>query len=350
MKRSIIFWLILLSSCLMAEGTVYYNAVPFLEGKGFPSESADYERLPQDAQNIVRKPVWGLARNSAGIVAHFWTDSPEISAKWVLLNHFKMNHMATTGIGGLDLYVKHEGHWQHIATGKPYKKENTRTLIKNMSREKREYLLYCPTYDGLDDLQIGVSDGALMEKVQRTSLPLVFYGTSITQSGCASRSGMGYPAILGRRLERESINLGFSGNGRMDKNVMEYISQIPASCYILDNLPNMSMAMIDSLAEDGIELLLSAHPKTPVLLLENCPPPAGIVDTVEQATMNAENAKLKSIYRRLKKSHRNLYYCSSKDMKNVSVNGTVDGVHLTDYGFVKMADVLEGKIGRLLKR
>ena len=54
----------------------------------------------------------------------------------------------------------------------------------------------------------------------RNDKPIVVYGTSITQGACASRPDSHGPnAILGRKLDRPVINLGFSGNGRLGKEL-----------------------------------------------------------------------------------------------------------------------------------
>ena len=91
----------------------------------------------------------------------------------------------------------------------------------------REYGLYLPLYNGVESLKIGVSMLRRLPGSRRDAKPVVFYGTSITHGGCASRPGMVHTAILGRRLDRPVVNLGFSGNGRMDAAVGEYLGRSP---------------------------------------------------------------------------------------------------------------------------
>jgi hypothetical protein len=69
--------------------------------------------------------------------------------------------------------------------------------------------------------------------------PIVVYGTSIAQGACASRPGMAWTAILGRRMNIPLINLGFSGNGKLEKEMLDLIAEIDAEVYILDCLQNM---------------------------------------------------------------------------------------------------------------
>ena len=348
MKRALCFLILFIAGFLCAAEPVYYDAQPYLEGMAF-DDAPPFSRLPMDAEELVRKPVWGLSRNSAGVAAHFISNAKEIHIQWKLLNDFHMVHMAGTGIRGLDLYVKHNKQWFHLGTGKPYTAENERRLIKNLSGEEQEYMLYCPLYDGLTSLYIGLDPGATIRTVEREDLPLVFYGTSITQGGCVTRPGMAYPAIIGRDLDVETINLGFSGNGRMDPEVIDYISEIDAQCYIFDCFPNMDLDLIKERAERELRKLLEKHPKTPVLLTPNIMAEDGWFDPEVYNNTVAENAEIAAIYERLKKDHKNLYMIPFKQIRHVAVEGTVDGIHLTDVGTMRMAEVMEKWIRKIAK-
>ncbi len=348
MRKSLCFLFLFLGVFVFAAEPVFYDAQPYLEGMAF-NDAPSFSRLPVSAEGIVRKPVWELSRNSAGVVAHFISDATEIHIQWEVLNDFHMVHMAGTGIRGLDLYVKHDKNWFHLGTGKPYKKENTRRLIKNLSAEPREYMLYCPLYDGLKFLSIGLNPEATIEKIVRKDKPLVFYGTSITQGGCVSRPGMAYPAIIGRMLNKKSINLGFSGNGIMDPEIIDYLSEIDAAIYIFDNFPNMNLNMIKERTEVELKKILDAHPKTPVLMVPNIMPEDGWFDPEVYNVTVAKNEELTTIYARLKPKHKNLYMVPFKQIRYVAVEATVDGIHLTDLGAVRMANVMEKWIKRIIR-
>ncbi|MEA2077564.1 MAG: SGNH/GDSL hydrolase family protein [Candidatus Marinimicrobia bacterium] len=348
MRKSLCFLFLLLGVFLFAVEPVYYDAQLFLEGMAF-DDAPPFSRLPVNAEGMVRKPVWDLSRNSAGVAAHFFTDATEIHIQWEVLNDFHMVHMAGTGIRGLDLYVKHDKNWFHLGTGKPYKAENERRLIKNLTAEKREYLLYCPLYDGLRSLNIGINPEAEIRKIERNEKPLVFYGTSITQGGCVTRPGMAYPAIIGRKLEKETINLGFSGNGHMDPEIIDYILEIDAECYIFDNFPNMDLEMIKERTERELYKLLDRRPNTPVLIVPNIMAEDAWFDPEIYNATIAKNEELITIYKRLKTGHKNLHMIPFKQIRHVAVEGTVDGIHLTDLGALKMAKVLEKNIKRIIR-
>lgn len=346
-KTGLLIFLLLFFVPLPAE-PVFSDMSPYIEGRA-PAVRKSFGRLPLEMKDTVRAPVWRLSLNTAGLAAHFITDATELHLRWKLLNNFHMNHMPGTGIRGLDLYVRQGNDWFFVATARPSDTLNTVKLISGMTAEKREYLLYCPLYDGLQLLELGTNESALLLDTDRNKKPLLFYGTSITQGGCVSRPGMAYPAIAGRRLERESINLGFSGNGRMDPEVMDFIAGTDAACFILDCLPNMNSEMIRRDAETGIRKILNRHPKTPVLLIPNIMPEDAKLNLAVKTEILEENAALEAIYHKLKKEYRNLHYLPYRKIRDVANEGTVDGIHLTDLGQSRMADVLVKEIGKLIR-
>ena len=225
MKREFCIFIVLFLVFHIHAQLVYRDASNFpLLGRATESAGARYERFPDSLKNISRAPLWNLSRNSAGMAIRFRSNSTTIAAKWVALFNTHMNHMTDTGAKGLDLYcLQKNGDWRFVNSARPKGKTNQVTIIKNMHPEEREYMLYLPLYDGLVSLSIGVDSLAtisqpLVDYPIRKN-PVVFYGTSILQGGCASRPGMAHTNIISRRLNRECIHLGFSGNAFLDLQV-----------------------------------------------------------------------------------------------------------------------------------
>src|SRR5262249_38655970 len=134
------------------------------------------------------------------------------------------------------------------------------------------FLLYLPLYNGVKSLKIGVPRGAKIDKAPARPAhqkPIVVYGTSIVQGGCASRPGMVHTAILGRRFDWPVINLGFSGNGRMELEVAKLIAEIDAAAYVIDCLPNMGARGVAERTEPLVLALRKARPSTPIVLMED---------------------------------------------------------------------------------
>ena len=148
--------------------------------------------------------------------------------------------MTDAGIKGVDLYEKRDQNWYYIGTCLPNGKENDQILFEDIERKKREYCLFLPLYDTLIDMRIGLDDDSSIENITFQNKPLVFYGTSITQGGCASRPGLAHTNIISRELGYECINLGFSGNGHLENSVGAIMSDIDASLYVVECMYTVS--------------------------------------------------------------------------------------------------------------
>ncbi|SHF69084.1 Lysophospholipase L1 [Mariniphaga anaerophila] len=324
----------------------YVDAADFpVIGKGFTDTQTRYERLPSALESTTRPPVWNLSKNCSGMAIRFRTNSTVIAAKWEVTGDVFMNHFTMTGIKGLDLYCLKDGKWQFVNSGRPKAKSTTAVIIQNMTGDEMEYMLYLPLYDGLKSLEIGVEQNALLDgpaiNSPKTGHPIVFYGTSITQGGCASRAGMSYTNILGRMLDREIVNLGFSGNGQLDLEVAEAIATIPSSCIVMDCVPNVSVAQMNEKYHKFIELIREGQPETPIIFVETILFPHRHFDQHVFKLLNEKNATLKRIFDERKKGgDKNIYYVKSDKLIGNDQEATVDGVHLTDLGFKRMAENL----------
>lgn len=136
-----------------------------VEGRGWNDTKDFYDRLPARAEGVVRKPVWDLSRNSAGLCARFVTDATTIRARWALTDHWLyLPNMTAIGKSGLDLYVKMETGWRWLAVGAPENQTNQIVLVKDLMPGKREYLLYLPLYNGTQFVELGLPPGATLEK------------------------------------------------------------------------------------------------------------------------------------------------------------------------------------------
>lgn len=327
----------------------YYGKENFLiEGTTFTDSVKEYpyDRLPASYKNKVRSSVWDLSKNSAGISIRFLTNSSSVSVKWDLLNDTQMNHMAYTGIKGVDLYCKVDNQWQFVNTGRPEKKENVSLLISNMPVKMREYKLYFSLYEGVTKVEVGIDSlSEIVRPVKSNQKPLVFYGTSITQGGCASRPGMAYTNIISRKLNVDCINFGFSGNGRMEKPLAELISGIDASCYVIDGTGNMTPEEVHKNALPLVEIIRSKRAATPIVFIEGPISEKAYFDSLDMADINNKNMALKTEYEKMIKSgFKNIYYIDNKGMKGNDHESTVDGVHFTDLGFLRYADFFLSKL------
>ncbi len=354
---SLILWLGFTSNVLAAkaDSIKYIDASQFeLIGKGFQDTEGLYDRLPASLKGTTRPPVWSLSKNCSGLAIRFRTNSKTIAAKWEVTGDVTMNHFAPSGIKGLDLYGLKDGKWQFVNSARPAGKKTTATIISNMAGVDMEYMLYLPLYDGLVSLEIGVQADAVIERPKvnspRKEKPVVFYGTSITQGGCASRAGMSYPNIISRMLDRQIINLGFSGNGQLDLEVAEALSNIDASCFVIDCLPNVNIAQMNEKYARFVKIIREKHPEVLILMVETILFPHMYFDQSVYTLLREKNELLRKIYIDMKKNNdKNIYYQEAEKLIGTDYEATVDGVHLTDLGFLRMAEGLYPTIHKLTK-
>jgi hypothetical protein len=330
----------------------YYDAKNFtIEGVAFTDSVKEfvYQRFPVSYKNKLSEDVWGLSKSSAGIAIRFLSNSTSIQVKWQLAGELTMNHMAETGIKGLDLYYKSNGQWLYLNTARPEAVKNEFRLIENMHPSMREYKLYLPLYEGVLQVEIGVDQAAEITAPTIQNKPaFVFYGHSITQGGCASRPGMAYTNIIGRKLDRNCLNFGFSGNGKMDAAVAELIASINAACYIIDCTATMSPAEINQNAWPMVKIIRAKHAAVPILLIEALAPEKTQLDDSAKLACRLKNAALLSQFNQMQKAGiRGLFYIKTNAALGNDHEGTVDGVHFTDLGFMRFATFLIDKLKEL---
>jgi lysophospholipase L1-like esterase len=326
-----------------------------VEGRGWNDTKAFYDRLPAKAEGIVRQPVWELSRNSAGVSVRFVTDATTIRARWALTDPWLyLPNMTAIGKSGLDLYVKTEKGWHWLAVGQPTAQTNEVTLVENLLPGKREYLLYLPLYNGTKFVELGVPPGAAIETAgpwgPGVRKPIVFYGTSILQGLSASRPGMVHSAILGRKFNYPTINLGFSGNGKMEPEMADLLAELDPSIYVLDCLPNMVADEIKERVEPFVKKLRAAHPDVPIVLVED--------RTMQDSFLIAgrmeyyhlkDRAELKAAYERLQKDGvKNLFYIPGEHLFGDDGEGSTDGSHPNDLGFTRQAEIFAKVLEPLL--
>ncbi|MCU7694778.1 SGNH/GDSL hydrolase family protein [Haoranjiania flava] len=356
MKQILLPLFLFASICLSAQ-TKYYDAAQFpLLGKVSQETETRYERLPAALNGNARAPVWALGKNTSGLAVRFRSNTTSVSAKWELLQNNHMDHMTDVGIKGLDLYAWESGRWQFVNSARPTGKSNEKPIISHMAMKEREYLLFLPLYDGVTKLEIGIDSAAVIAQpaleLPQSKKAVVVYGTSITQGGCANRPGMSFTNILMRKLNREFINLGFSGNGKLDYEIAEVMAnKHDAGLFILDFIPNVHASQIKERTGRFVNIIRSKNKTTPLLFVETIMFPHAVFDKATHEVLTIKNKALYEEYLKVKNSgDKNVYYLSGKNLIGADGEATVDGIHLTDLGYMRMADALYPVIKNILEK
>tara|TARA_A100001015_G_scaffold95638_1_gene106294 strand:- start:240 stop:1352 length:1113 start_codon:yes stop_codon:yes gene_type:complete len=330
----------------------YYGEESFLLEGTFIHDSLKenrYDRLPASYKEIVREPVWDLSKHSSGLSIRFLSNSSVITAKWEVLNNLSMDHMPDTGIKGVDLYFKDNDEWQYINTGVPVGFNNEYKLVENMDNELREYKVFLPLYDGIKNIEIGVDSLSYVKKPKSNEKkPIVFYGTSITQGASASRPGMAHTNIISRQLDRDVINFGFSGNGRMEEPIANLISDSNPIFYVIECMPNMYPNLVSSNTIPLIDNIRSKDPNTPIILVDLFTSPLTELDKNAIKGTSEMNNALKTQYdKMINNGYNNIFYLETQSALGNDFEGTIDAVHFTDLGFIRYSDFLVKKFKEL---
>lgn len=340
----------LLALCLAATAqTQWYDPlegdVPHIEGRGWNAETGkNFNRLPDRAKSKVREAVWNLSQNSAGLQVPFYTNSKKITIMYTIRGGKKGINVPTFAQSGIDIYkVDKDGNvkWLNQFGHYKYGKDTNDTIIwtfanlKPSHKKGDEYRVYLPMYSVVKTMSIGVDEGSEFKFAeQRKERPIVVYGTSIAQGASPTRPGMAWVNILQRRLDMPVVNLGFSGNGRLEDGVFDLLCELDAKAYILDCLPNMS-ARIDSIVPRTLRGVKKLREKNnaPIILCDL------VWNNYESDWKSPKmNAKQKEAYDSLLKlGYKDIYYVTKKDLKYTE-DDYADGSHPNDMGMTKYAD------------
>ncbi len=337
-------------------GFVWFDATRWpVENKCWNDVDRYFARFPARAEGKVTDAVWGLSQHSAGEVVRFRTDADQIKARYNLYSGgLAMPHMPATGVSGFDLYAFDDEtqRWLWVACTKPTAKGAEETWISGMERKERDYMVYLPLYNGVDEFSIGVPEGAKFTALapRTDKKPIVYYGSSIAHGGCASRPGMAYTAILGRRIDYPVVNLGFSGSAKMEPEIAELMAEVDAEVYVVDALPNMTPEMVAERALPFLKILREKRPETPILLVEDRCMSNSWIRPETRDFHRRNQAELKKVFDELKPNDPNLHYLGHENLlgENLDFDGTVDASHPNDLGMYRQTDALEKALRPIL--
>ena len=316
----------------------------------FPKEKR-YHRFPEKLSPAHNEKVVTLARCTAGAQIRFRTDSCRIvvSAK----NPDSRSGITMTDVArrGFDLYTGTPGKESFWNSVRPVQNEESYVgeVFSVTEKKMREFRLNFPLYCGVDELSIALEEGAqlLPPTALAVKRPVVIYGTSITQGGCASRPGMAFTNILSRKLQAEFLNFGFSGNGVNDPETAELLSTIEdPALFIIDSEANsISAQLVKERVPRFLDILRSRHPEIPILIVTKCP--YGPRYAQEIPILKEEFREI--FLERKAAGERNIFFFDGTNFWDPEdTENNVDGAHPTDRGFAFMAEKLEPVIRELL--
>ncbi len=358
--RLILSFLLLCSTIMSSAQTRWHrpmnDTLPCVEGRAWNKETGkQYHRLPLRAKNKVRKAVWDLACQTAGMYVSFYTDATTIEVKYKPTGRLSMPHMPATGVSGVDLYMTDDNGLSTWCRGKYNFGDTVRYTYTDLTHRNKhpkgsEFCLYLPLYNGVRDLQIGVPGASYFEFVQPSKeRPIVVYGSSVAQGACASRPGMAWTNIVHRVLGVPVVNLGFSGNGQLEESVFRMMAEVDAGLFVIDCMQNMKEERLHLIQERiirGVEILRRAS-SAPILLVEHDGYMGRGSSDAERQRYEPTGKELRAAYDSLRQRVPNLYYMTTEEI-GLCMDAQVDGIHPTDLGMQQYADAYVRKIRSIL--
>ena len=318
-------------------------------------EEPDFKRLPDEVAKNVNPGVAKLYLNTAGGRVRFCTDSQYVAIKAEMPIMCHMTHMAMIGSAGFDLYVDSpetgmSRFWKPFRPA-PNAQGGFESKVKFAERKKRWFTINFPTYSNVRNLYIGLqADAKVGEGMKyRSELPIVYYGSSITQGGCASHPGNIYQNVISRQLNLDYINLGFSGNGKGEDTIVNYMASLPMLAFVCDYDHNAPTA--EHLANTHCKLykaIRAAHPDIPYIMASR----TDDISSAYELRMQNRDVVMDTFRYARANGDKNVYYIDGGEIFRGPYEDqcTIDGAHPTDVGFALMADTFGSALRQALMK
>lgn len=333
----------------------FYDArkAPFrIYGLWEPENEAYFKRLPDDIAEATSPGVVTLYRQTAGGRVRFSTDSKYVAIKTVQPYIKHMDHMPISGSSGFDLYIDTEvdSTYSHTFRVPTTATDGYESIAWFPDRRMRHFTINFPSYCAVTALYVGLQEDAqLSEGLEyRPLAPIYYYGSSITQGGCASRPGLAYQNVISRRLNVDFVNLGFSGNGRGEPVICRWMAEQEMSVFVSDydhNAPNPEH--LQNTHYPLYAAIREKHPDIPYIMISK---PDFFCGTPEDSVAR-RNIVYESYLRAWSEGDRNVYFVDGASIFRGPYEDscTVDRCHPNDLGFMLMADHIGRVIGNVLK-
>ncbi len=221
-------------------------------------------------------------------------------------------------------------------------------VVLDKAEGMRDIMLHLPRNERVAQIIIGIENGARIETplAYTVNPPIIYYGSSITGGGCASRVSNAYTALVNRWLNADYINFGFSGSARGEKFLAEYFSTLSMSAFVLDydhNAPTPEE--LQATHEAFFRVIRQAQPKLPILIMTR-------PDFENDWQSDQRRAVIRATYNHaVQKGDTHVWFLDGelffgRENRHAC---TVDGCHPTDLGFMRMAQTVYPVLKEMLQ-
>jgi len=353
-----------LETTIKKDDIVFYDvrkAPMRLYGLDTPKEGEWFKRMPDEAAMATSEGVNHLNTMTAGARVRFSTDSKYIALKVRMPAIHRMYHMPTTGISGFDLYIDTPAGSYFRAVLAPdvnFTGGEFECITELPGEGYNDYTIHFPLYDRVAEVFVGVQESARMGSGAEYAYggkSIVYYGSSITEGGCASRPGMAYSNIISRRFNIDHLNLGFSGNAKGEDGMIDFISSLDPLIFVCDydyNAPNLEH--LEPTHRKLCRTFREKHPNTPMIMVSK----PNFIERHHDWSFTSSAPRRAAIFDHymefIKEGDRNVYFIDGESLFMNTMydpnDCTVDGCHPNDLGFYLMAERIGNTIQQILMK
>lgn len=349
-----LFFVVALLWPLMASAQDYTDALSLTIVGKYCQTQHPWDRL--DAREGMTEGEKTQARQPSGLAVAFNTNSKKIGVRVVWRRKAAAGgNQGAVAASGFDLYMKKDGKWLWAGNGFPKKdtpdEHHEVGLIPDSGLGEKQCLLYLPIYSEIQSLEVVTDEGSWIEPgVQPFKGRIAVFGSSYTQGSGAGRCAMTWEAQLARATGYNFINLGFSGNSKLQPYFADALLEAPTvDAFVFDAFSNPSPREVEERLEPFIKKFVQARPGIPLIFLQTIRREKRNFSESYDAREHAKRTKADEMMRQMMEKYPDIYWITATNATAVSHDATSDGSHPDSYGYTLWMESVREPIMEILK-
>ncbi len=307
-----------------------------------------FHRVPEEVARATSEVVTQLYANTAGGRIRFKTDAKQVYIRATGNTEGPAYHATPLMHQGFDLYIDGGREPRFMGAVIPRWQEDPEQVAHfDLPEGEKEITINMPLYGKVTACEIGLPEGASLSAhtPYKHNVPVLFYGSSITQGACASRPGRSYEAQISRKYDMNYLNFGFSGGCRAEDAIVDFLNDHEFCAFVSDydhNAPDVEY--LRNTHYKMYEKIRAKHPDTPYFMITK---PDFRFDWDSQAR---RAVVMESYVKAYNSGDRNVYFIDGSAFFSGRPESdlTLDRCHPNDEGMGRMADCIGDVLAKVL--